>query len=32
LPATAAAWTVPTLIERFGPLVAWRDRLYADHR
>jgi glutathione S-transferase len=31
-PATAAAWTVPTLIERFGPLVEWRDRLYADHR
>jgi glutathione S-transferase len=31
-PATAKAWTVPTLIDRFGPLVEWRDRLYADHR
>lgn len=31
-PATAKAWTVPTLVERFGPLVAWRDRLYAEHR
>lgn len=32
LPATAAAWTVPTMIERFGPLVEWRDQLYAAHR
>jgi glutathione S-transferase len=31
-PATAEAWTVPTLSERFGPLLEWRDQLYAQHR
>lgn len=31
-PATAQAWTVPELVDRFHPLVEWRDRLYAEHR
>lgn len=31
-PATARAWTVPTLVERFAALVEWRDQLYAQHR
>ena len=31
-PATAQAWTVQELIDRFGTLVEWRDRLYAEHR
>ena len=31
-PATRRAWTRPALVERFGDLVAWRDRLFEQHR
>jgi glutathione S-transferase len=32
LPASAQTWTRPELVERFADLIAWRDRLYAEHR
>ncbi len=31
-PATRAVWTNPTLARDYPDLLAWRDRLYADHR
>lgn len=31
-PATRAAWTNPTLAEDYADVLAWRDRLYAEHR
>jgi glutathione S-transferase len=31
-PATRAVWTNPKLAEDYADLLAWRDRLYADHR
>lgn len=31
-PATARAWTRAALVEQYGALVGWRDRLYAEHR
>jgi glutathione S-transferase len=32
LPASAQTWTQAELVEQFGDLIAWRDRLYANHR
>lgn len=31
-PATRRAWTRPALVARFGDLIAWRDRLFEQHR
>jgi glutathione S-transferase len=31
-PAMRAAFTEPSLVEEFGDLLAWRDRLYAERR
>ncbi len=31
-PATRRAWSEPALAGRFAPLLAWRDRLYAERR
>lgn len=31
-PATRQAWTVPELAGEFADLLAWRDRIYAEHR
>jgi glutathione S-transferase len=32
LPATRRAWTDRELASRYQDLLAWRDRLYAEHR
>lgn len=31
-PATRAVWTQPALATEFADLIAWRDRLYREHR
>lgn len=31
-PATRRAWTRPRLVEQFGDLIQWRDRLFEQHR
>jgi glutathione S-transferase len=31
-PATRKAWTMPDFAEEFADLIAWRDRLYEQHR
>ena len=31
-PGTRQAWTEPELAEEFADLLAWRDRLYDEHR
>jgi len=31
-PATRAAWTSSSLVEEFQDLLAWRDRIYREHR
>ena len=30
-PASRACWTQPELVDEFGDLLAWRDRLYQQH-
>jgi glutathione S-transferase len=31
-PASAGTWTRPELVREFDDLIAWRDRVYAEHR